>query len=75
MKIQVTRRLAPSSTQHRYIVKADTTGRVTGDVLPDLMLGCPRWAFPIIDRALVDLRNARPWNTTNKTITVTVEIE
>ena len=75
MKIQVTRRLAPSSSQHRYVVKGGATGRVTGDILPDLMLGCPRWAFPIIDRALVDLRNARPWNTTNKTITVIIKIE
>ena len=75
MKIQVIRRLAPSPFQHRYVVKCDVAGKVTGDVLPDLMLDCPRWAFPIIDRALVDLRNARPWNTTNKTITVIIKIE
>jgi hypothetical protein len=75
MKIQVTRRLAPSSSQHRYVVKGGATGRVTGDILPDLMLVCPGWAFHIIDRALADLRNARPWQTTHETITVTVEIK
>lgn len=75
MRIQVTRRIAPSHWQHRYILKRDGQRRVTGDILPDVMRDCPPWAFPVIDAALVSLRDKRPWKTTDETITLTIEIK
>lgn len=83
MKIKVVRRLRPTRLQRRYVVTCDPSPILTGprahkthsDILPDAMALCPAWSIPIIDRALVHIRDARPWALADKIVTITIEIK
>jgi hypothetical protein len=83
MKIKVTRRLRPKGKQHRYVVTCDPSpilsatraNKTRGDSLPEAMALCPAWAFPIIDRALLHIRDARPWSVADDTVSLTIEIK
>lgn len=83
MRIKVTCRLRPKSKQPRYVVTCDPspmvnetrTRKVRSDSLPEAMALCPAWAFPIIDRALLHIRDARPWSVADDTVSLTIEIK
>lgn len=83
MKIKVVRRLSPTGRQPRYVVTCDPSpilnetraNKARGDSLPEAMALCPAWAFPIIDRALLHIRDARPWSVADDTVSITIEIK
>lgn len=74
MKLTVIRRIAPRFNQHRYVVKF-AGNRLSGDILPDLLLTHPQWVFATVDRMLSTIRDARPWAITDTSIIVTLEIK